>query len=147
MDISQYYLIFVIKKSICSNPSFLQGYQAYLTCVRHPEMAMFPFHQAPHPHPRQGGALGPDSKRQRVTADAETARKELLGKFEPTDTFEARNRGWVELVFDHLWLRGFQGSLIKWDPFFWGGGNIKLDANLWEHFLGISFIPMRCVAW
>lgn len=44
---------------------------------------------------RKGGALGPDSKRQRVTADAETARKELLGKFEPTDTFEGVRDGFI----------------------------------------------------
>lgn len=44
---------------------------------------------------RQGGALGPDAKRQRVTADAQTARKELLGKFEPAETWEGIRDGFI----------------------------------------------------
>lgn len=44
---------------------------------------------------RSGGALGSDAKRQRVTADAGTARKELLGKFEPFEEFEGARPGFV----------------------------------------------------
>eukprot|EP00440_Ansanella_granifera_P025146 gb/GFBE01027317.1/.p1 GENE.gb/GFBE01027317.1/~~gb/GFBE01027317.1/.p1 ORF type:complete len:948 (+),score=285.40 gb/GFBE01027317.1/:1-2844(+) len=45
---------------------------------------------------RKGGALGTEgAKRQRVTADATTARKELLGKFEPADGFEGPRQGFV----------------------------------------------------
>merc|ERR1712232_804476 len=44
---------------------------------------------------RGGGALGSDAKRQRVTADAGTARKELLGKFEPAEAFEGARPGFA----------------------------------------------------
>ncbi|CAE7379573.1 fand [Symbiodinium sp. CCMP2456] len=44
---------------------------------------------------RKGGALGIDAKRQRVTADAETARKELLGNFEPAEGFEGPRDGFI----------------------------------------------------
>lgn len=44
---------------------------------------------------RGGGALGSDAKRQRVTADAGTARKELLGKFEPSEVFEGARPGFA----------------------------------------------------
>eukprot|EP00930_Biecheleria_cincta_P082485 TRINITY_DN7220_c0_g2_i1.p1 TRINITY_DN7220_c0_g2~~TRINITY_DN7220_c0_g2_i1.p1 ORF type:complete len:957 (-),score=230.22 TRINITY_DN7220_c0_g2_i1:93-2963(-) len=44
---------------------------------------------------RSGGALGSDAKRQRVTADAGTARKELLGKFEPCEAFEGVRPGFA----------------------------------------------------
>jgi len=42
---------------------------------------------------RGGGALGGDAKRQRVTADAGTARKELMGRFEPADAFAGARAG------------------------------------------------------
>merc|ERR1719436_1022739 len=42
-----------------------------------------------------GGAQGGEAKRQRVTADAGTARKELMGKFEPSETFEGARAGYV----------------------------------------------------
>merc|ERR1712151_607599 len=42
---------------------------------------------------RSGGALGGDAKRQRTTADAVTARKELLSQFQPADTFEGARNG------------------------------------------------------
>jgi len=44
---------------------------------------------------RSGGALGSDSKRQRVTSDAITARKELMGAFEPTNTFQGARAGYI----------------------------------------------------
>jgi len=44
---------------------------------------------------RQGGALGSDAKRARVTADAGTARKELLGRFEPADGWEGVRAGFI----------------------------------------------------
>lgn len=45
---------------------------------------------------RAGGAMGtPDAKRQRVTADATTARKELMGSFEPSDVFQGFKQGLV----------------------------------------------------
>ena len=77
--------------------------------LRHPKWRnVFRFTKL-HSTSDQGGALGPDSKRQRVTADAETARKELLGKFEPTDTFEATDSR-EESNSDNLWdLWGFAG--------------------------------------
>mmetsp|Transcript_37540 Transcript_37540/g.86680 ORF Transcript_37540/g.86680 Transcript_37540/m.86680 type:complete len:885 (+) Transcript_37540:71-2725(+) len=44
---------------------------------------------------RAGGAAGGDAKRQRGTADAGTARKELLGAFEPSAGFQGRRPGFV----------------------------------------------------
>lgn len=44
---------------------------------------------------RGGGAQGGDAKRQRVTSDAGTARKELMGQFEPTETFSGPRKGYV----------------------------------------------------
>ncbi len=83
MDVSQYWLPKNIFPQI---HHFSKDINATLL-FKTPEMVHCSVSPSSTPH--QGGALGPDSKRQRVTADAETARKELLGKFEPTDTFEA----------------------------------------------------------
>jgi pre-mRNA-splicing factor SYF1 len=44
---------------------------------------------------RGGGALGGDSKRSRATTDAGTARKELLGGFQPADYFQGARPGFV----------------------------------------------------
>merc|ERR1712151_915960 len=44
---------------------------------------------------RAGGALGSDAKRQRVTADATTARKELLAGFFPAEAFEGARKGFI----------------------------------------------------
>mmetsp|Transcript_67839 Transcript_67839/g.220868 ORF Transcript_67839/g.220868 Transcript_67839/m.220868 type:complete len:982 (+) Transcript_67839:210-3155(+) len=44
---------------------------------------------------RGGGALGGEAKRQRVTADAGTARKELMGQFQPGEEFEGARKGYV----------------------------------------------------
>merc|ERR1711920_616266 len=44
---------------------------------------------------RAGGALGSDAKRQRVTADATTARKELLAGFFPAETYEGTRKGYI----------------------------------------------------
>eukprot|EP00405_Crypthecodinium_cohnii_P040860 CAMPEP_0206553906 /NCGR_PEP_ID=MMETSP0325_2-20121206/16885_1 /ASSEMBLY_ACC=CAM_ASM_000347 /TAXON_ID=2866 /ORGANISM="Crypthecodinium cohnii, Strain Seligo" /LENGTH=969 /DNA_ID=CAMNT_0054053921 /DNA_START=161 /DNA_END=3066 /DNA_ORIENTATION=+ len=44
---------------------------------------------------RAGGDLGGDSKRPRVTADAMVARKELMCKFEPSDTFTGARPGYI----------------------------------------------------
>jgi len=44
---------------------------------------------------RGPGAPGGDAKRQRVTADAGTARKELMGRFEPADAFAGARPGMI----------------------------------------------------
>eukprot|EP00928_Gymnodinium_smaydae_P070601 TRINITY_DN54408_c0_g1_i1.p1 TRINITY_DN54408_c0_g1~~TRINITY_DN54408_c0_g1_i1.p1 ORF type:complete len:968 (+),score=248.96 TRINITY_DN54408_c0_g1_i1:128-3031(+) len=44
---------------------------------------------------RSGGAMGGDAKRQRSTQDAGTARKELLGAFQPAETFEGMRPGYI----------------------------------------------------
>jgi len=44
---------------------------------------------------RGGGAAGGEAKRQRVTADAGTARKELMGNFQPAETFQGVRAGYV----------------------------------------------------
>mmetsp|Transcript_112671 Transcript_112671/g.283248 ORF Transcript_112671/g.283248 Transcript_112671/m.283248 type:complete len:977 (+) Transcript_112671:106-3036(+) len=44
---------------------------------------------------RGGGAQGGEAKRQRVTADAGTARKELMGNFQPSETFNGARAGFV----------------------------------------------------
>uniref|UniRef100_A0A7S1RQK7 Pre-mRNA-splicing factor Syf1/CRNKL1-like C-terminal HAT-repeats domain-containing protein n=1 Tax=Alexandrium catenella TaxID=2925 RepID=A0A7S1RQK7_ALECA len=44
---------------------------------------------------RAGGALGGEAKRQRTTADAVTARRELLSGFEPAEAFQGARRGSV----------------------------------------------------
>jgi len=44
---------------------------------------------------RGGDALGGEAKRPRVTSDAGVARKELMGQFEPADTFQGFRRGYL----------------------------------------------------
>mmetsp|Transcript_21367 Transcript_21367/g.47607 ORF Transcript_21367/g.47607 Transcript_21367/m.47607 type:complete len:955 (+) Transcript_21367:58-2922(+) len=44
---------------------------------------------------RASGGLAGDAKRQRVTADAVVARKELIGNFEPSDSFKGAKTGYA----------------------------------------------------
>lgn len=44
---------------------------------------------------RSGGAMGGDNKRQRTTADAVTARKELLSQFQPSEIFDGARKGFA----------------------------------------------------
>lgn len=44
---------------------------------------------------RGGDPLGGEAKRQRVTADAGTARKELMGQFDPAETFKGVRKGFI----------------------------------------------------